>query len=66
MRKFRLKPVGDLRFFQKPIKEEKPFEWMPFLKSLPLTILIGGVILIIMGLIFMIDWLLSQNRSTKE
>jgi uncharacterized integral membrane protein len=66
MRKFRLKPIGNLRFFQKPVKVEKPFEWMPFLKSLPLTILIGGIILTILTLIFAVDWLLSRNRNMKE
>ena len=66
MRKFRLKPIGGLRFYNKPVKVEKPFEWMPFLKSLPLSILIGSIILTIMALVFLVDWLLSPPVKSKE
>ena len=66
MRKFRLKPVGDLRFFQKPVEYEKPFEWMPFLKTIPLSILVGSIILAIMALMFIANWLLSPPTNSEE
>ena len=66
MRKFRLKPVGNLRFFQKPVEDEKLFEWMPFLKTVPLSILIGSIFLAIMALMFIVDWLLSPPFKSKE
>ena len=66
MRKFRFKPIGNLRFFQKPVIDEKPFEWMPFFKSLPLSILIGSIILAIMALVFLVDWLLSPPVKSKK